>query len=77
MCVLSTLHSSYLRGLVPVYNSVVVKDLIEPLRAKADGTTSVPMKTEFSRISLLIQSFNLCSMLQCLPIALILRSELA
>ena len=51
MCVLSTLHSSYLRGLVPVYNSVVVKDLIEPLRAKADGTTSVPMKTEFSRIS--------------------------
>ena len=60
MCVLSTLHSSYLRGLVPVYNSVVVKDLIEPLRAKADGTTSVPMKTEFSRISLQVIS-EVCS----------------
>ena len=60
MCVLSTLHSSYLRGLVPVYNSVVVKDLIEPLRAKVDGTISVAMKTEFSRISLQVIS-EVCS----------------
>ena len=51
---------SYLRGLVPIYNRVVVKDLIEPLRAKADGTTSVAMKTEFSRIALQVIS-EVCS----------------
>ena len=49
------LHS-YLRGLVPIYDSAVKRDLIEPLRAKADGSTRVPMKTEFSRISLQVIS---------------------
>ena len=33
-----------------------MKDLIDPLRAKADGTTSVAMKTEFSRVSLQVIS---------------------
>ena len=47
---------SYLRGLVPVYNSVAKRDLIEPLRPKADGTTTVPLKNEFSRLSLQVIS---------------------
>ena len=49
-------HFSYLRGLVPVYNSVVKRDLIEALREKADGTTKVLFKTEISRVSLQVIS---------------------
>ena len=47
---------SCLRGLVPVYNSVAKRDLIEALREKADGTTKVPMKTEFSCVTLQVIS---------------------
>ena len=47
---------SYLRGLVPVYNSVVKSDLLEPLRAKADGKTTLSMKNEFSKVTLQVTS---------------------
>ena len=43
---------SYLRGLVPVYNTVVKTDLIDPLRAKADGKTTVSMINEFTKVTL-------------------------
>ena len=47
---------SFLRGLVPIFNSVAANDLIDPLRAKADGTTEVIMKHEFSRVGLQVTS---------------------
>ena len=47
---------SYLRGLVPVYNTVSKRDMIEPLREKADGKTVVSMKTVFSKATLQVTS---------------------
>ena len=62
------MHFSYLRGLVPVYNSVAKRDLIEALREKADGTTQVPMKREFSRVSLQVISEVKLSVLLSSPV---------
>ena len=62
------IHFSYLRGLVPVYNSVAKRDLIEALREKADGTTQVPMKREFSRVSLQVISEVKLSVLLSSPV---------
>ena len=53
-------YASYLRGLVPIYNNATVRDLIEPLRAKADGTATVAMKNEFTRVTLQVIS-EVCS----------------
>ena len=45
---------------MPIYNNTTVRDLIEPLRAKANGTTIVPMKNEFTGLTLQVIS-EVCS----------------
>ena len=47
---------SYLRSLVPKFISVVQEDLIDVLKAKADGRTVVDMKDAFANTTLQVLS---------------------
>ena len=51
-----TYIQSYLRSLVPNFISVVQEDLIDVLKAKADGRTVVDMKDAFANTTLQVLS---------------------
>ena len=44
-------YCSYLRNLVPLFN-VCVDQFVEKLRGVANGKTEVPMRTQFSAVTL-------------------------